>query len=439
LTLNRRLIVTRSRRPVAEVSVRGVVTIGRHPQNTLLLDDKDVSRWHALLFVDSHGRAHLQDLGSRNGTLVRKSRINQVRLKSGDSFFLGGFTCCYMEGGGKGALESDTQATLGTTLAEESAAGGFLGKTKPAELLLEQVHRLAPLDTDVLITGETGSGKGIVAHLLHDLSPRGAGPFIAVNCAAIPSELQESELFGHKRGSFTGAVADHRGAFAEANGGTLFLDEIGDMEPRTQAKILKAVEDKKIQRVGDPKASTVELDIRIVAATHRDLEESSTTGAFREDLYYRLARATIRVPPLRERPDDVVLLANHFLVTVGSEMPTAQGQTFSSAARKVLRAHSWPGNVRELENVVRHALLWAAGPTIEPSDLDLRRRSGKTGHYTPGRTLAESLDETEAAYIRGALEYFDWNIAKTARELKIGPNRLRDRIDRYGLEPDDSR
>jgi DNA-binding NtrC family response regulator len=435
VNLTRRLLVTRNHRAVTEAEVRGVVTIGRHPLNTIVLDDKDVSRWHALLFLDPRGHCHIQDLGSSNGTLIRDRPISRVRLKSGDSFVVGGFSCRYEERGLAAEAGHDTQATtLGSNFSVEGESGGFLGKSQPAELLLQQLQRLAPLDCDVLITGETGSGKGMVARMLHDLSPRASGPFIAVNCAAIPAELEESEFFGHRRGAFTGAVADHRGAFEDANGGTLFLDEIGDMNPRTQAKILKAVEDKKIQRVGESKRSPVDLDIRIVAATHRDLESSRRDKQFREDLYYRLARATIRVPPLRERPDDVILLANHFLVTVGSEMPAASGRTFSAAARKALSAHAWPGNVRELENVVRHALLWATGPTIEPADLDLRRRSDPIVSYAPDRPLAEIIAEVEAGYIRSALEHHGWNIAKTARQLKIGPNRLRDRIERFRLQ-----
>ncbi len=431
----RRIVVTRNNRAVTEADVRGVVTIGRHPKNTILLDDKDVSRWHALIFLDPRGHSHLQDLGSSNGTLMDGHPISRVRLKPGDTFTVGGFHCRLEEQGAAGhAPGHDTQATtLGTSFSVGLEPKGFLGKSQPAELLMQQILRLAPLDCDVLITGETGSGKGMVARLLHDLSPRAQGPFIAVNCAAIPAELEESEFFGHRRGSFTGAIADHRGAFEEANGGTLFLDEIGDMNLRTQAKILKAVEEKKVLRVGDSKRTPVDLNIRIVAATHRDLEASSGEQ-FREDLYYRLARATVRVPALRDRPDDVILLANHFLVTVGAEMPAAQGRTFSAAARKALSSHSWPGNVRELENVVRHALLWATGPTIEPADLDLRRRAAeKAVSYVPDRPLADAIAEVECAYIRGALEHHDWNIAKTARLLKIGPNRLRDRMERYQL------
>jgi DNA-binding NtrC family response regulator len=432
---SRRLVVSRGRRPVTEAELQGVVTIGRHPQNTVALNDRTVSRWHAVIFLDPLGRSQLQDLGSSNGTLVQDRQVSRVRLQSGDCFRIGDFDCRYEEHGHAAAPGQDTQGTTTIGLSGEGGGRGqrFLGRSRPIEQLQQQIKKVAAVDCDVLLTGETGSGKGMAARLLHDFSRRAAGPFIAVNCAAIPAELEESEFFGHRRGAFTGAVADHRGAFEEANGGTLFLDEIGDMNLRTQAKILKAVEEKRVYRVGDSRRSPVELDIRIIAATHRDLEKAVRDKTFREDLYYRLARATLKVPALRERPDDVILLANHFLVTVGAEMPAAPGRSFSAGAREALLAHAWPGNVRELENVVRHALLWAAGAEIQAQDLGLGRRPGSEVAYTPGRPLADALADLERAYLEGALEHHGFNIARTARELKIGPNRLRDRMKRYGL------
>ena len=233
--------------------------------------------------------------------------------------------------------------------------------------LFQQIHRAASAEIDVLIRGETGSGKELIAREIHRRSPRAAGPFVAVNTAAIAESLAESELFGHVRGSFTGAAADRSGVFEQADGGTLFLDEIGDMPITTQAKILRALQERSIQRVGS--AQSIQVNVRIITATHQDLEQAIEAGRFRRDLYFRIRGIELPVPPLRTRHEDILLLARHYCERY------ARAETgplpFTSSAVERLLAHKWPGNVRELEQVIRAAAAMAAGGEITTTDLGL--------------------------------------------------------------------
>ena len=228
--------------------------------------------------------------------------------------------------------------------------------------VLQVVEKVGPTDADVLITGENGTGKELVARALHRLSQRADGPFVEVNCAAIPSELIESELFGHLKGSFTGAVADRTGKFEQADGGTLFLDEIGDMSPAAQAKVLRALAERVVTRVGGTKA--MDVDVRVVAATNKDLEDEIAQGQFREDLFYRLNVVPIHVPPLRERRDDIPMLVRHFVRRM-VDSGRGQERTFSSGALERLSELDWPGNVRELRNTVERLMILAAGPEVD--------------------------------------------------------------------------
>ena len=274
----------------------------------------------------------------------------------------------------------------------------ILGRSKAMRAVFDQIGAVAETDTTVLLLGESGSGKELVARAIHWRSGRRQGPFVAVNCAAIPEALLESELFGHERGAFTGADRKRRGLFAEAQGGTLFLDEIAEMTAPLQVKLLRALQDRTIRPVGGNEE--VRIDLRVISATNRDLPAFVRQNRFREDLYYRLAVIPIRIPSLRERPEDIPLLAEHFLRRAG----TALGKTlegFDEDALKWLLHHRWPGNVRELENVIERAATLAAKPTITQDDLRIEFTQAESASELGVRP---TLAEVESQYIRRILE-----------------------------------
>ena len=286
------------------------------------------------------------------------------------------------------------------------------------------IGRLADSTATVLITGETGTGKEIVARAIHRHGARARAPFIAVNCAAIPTELLESQLFGHARGAFTGAVADRRGAFQDADHGTLFLDEIGDMDLAMQAKLLRVLQDRLVHPVG---GKPVAVDVRIVAATHRDLPRAVAEGKFREDLYYRLGVVPIALPALRDRPADIVPLAEHFLALAGG------AKRLSPDAAAALLAHPWPGNVRELRNAMERAAALVRQDLVTSADLAfLRPASTPAGQ--PEGTLPAAIAQLEAEMIRRALDAAAGNRAEAARKLGITRQLLYDKMKRLGLE-----
>jgi two-component system NtrC family response regulator len=291
--------------------------------------------------------------------------------------------------------------------------------------------RVASSDATVLITGESGTGKELLARGVHFNSARAEGAFVAVNCAAIPENLIESELFGHVKGSFTGAVRDREGKFELADGGTLFLDEIGDLRIDLQAKILRAIQERIIERVGGSKP--VELDVRIVAATNRDLEREVREGRFREDLYYRLSVVTLHLPPLRERKSDIPLLAEHFLKKFNPD----GGTTMTSEALNLLTAYGWPGNVRELENVMERASVLRRGNTIGANDLPeklFRRDPAPAGIILNLPEEGLSLEELEKDLITKALKKHNGNQTRAAEYLRITRPTLIYRMEKYGLK-----
>ena len=429
--LERNLIVSRKGATVGEFPLGPVTSIGRSPSCTVVLDHGSVSRLHALLAV-RNSRSVLQDAGSKNGVYIGRKRVIQATLTSGDSFRIGEFRCQLRERGDAeaGALAA---ATATVTIESKPEADGLssdilLGTSEPAEQLYRLVAKAAQTRLNVLITGESGSGKGVVARLIHAWSDRASGRLVTTNCAAIPEQLAESELFGHRKGAFTGAVSDRVGKFQAAAGGTLFLDEVGDMSLTTQAKILATLEDRQIEPVGSDRA--IPVDVRVVAATHRDLDEAVERGEFREDLLYRLAAVRIRVPPLRERPDDVVLLANHFLCELVDEIPSAHGSSFRSDALEALTAYSWPGNVRELRHVVAQALMAKEQPEVTAADLNFGRRRQTAERTDP----TAPLKEVERRHLLAALEHFRWNISHTATALGIQTKTLRRKLAAHGLE-----
>jgi two-component system response regulator HydG len=304
----------------------------------------------------------------------------------------------------------------------------IVGHSQAIQELLDRVRRVASTDATILISGESGTGKELVARALHVASRRGDRPFIPVNCAAITETLLESELFGHAKGSFTGATRARRGLFEEANGGTLFIDEIGETAPGFQAKLLRALQEGEVRRVGE--STPVQVDVRVIAATNQDLRRAIAEKRFREDLYYRLAVVPIRIPPLRERRDDVPLLAAHFLS--GFAKRTGAPKTIAPDAMARLVEHSWPGNVRELENVIEHAAALAQGSELRASDIQIEAHvpAGPAG----GRTLAAAVEDAERSTIEAAVIRAGGDLSRVARELGVSATTLWRKMKRLGIE-----
>ncbi len=311
----------------------------------------------------------------------------------------------------------------------------IVGRTFAIRALLDRVEKVAATPARVLITGENGTGKELVARAIHRGSPRAKRPFVEVNCAAIPSELIESELFGHMKGSFTGAVADRAGKFEQADGGTLFLDEIGDMSLTAQAKVLRVLQDGVVTRIGGSKQ--IQVDVRVLAATNKDLEAEIAGGRFREDLYYRLNVVPITVPPLRERREDVEQLVIHFLRQLAAR-DGLPARDITDDALSRLAELDWPGNVRELRNTVERLVILASAPTISVADVDRlvgRRTVEPTGlgNLIDCTTYEEFKQAAERAFLVAKLRTFDWNVSETARALDMPRSNLYKKIERYAL------
>ena len=315
----------------------------------------------------------------------------------------------------------------------------LIGQSSALTKIKELIKQVAPTTGSVLITGENGSGKELIANSIHALSPRFNKPFVEVNCAAIPEELIESELFGHEKGAFTGATQLRRGKFDLANGGTLFLDEIGDMSLKTQSKILRILQEQKFERVGGQQSITT--DVRVVAATNKDLKEEIKKGTFREDLYYRLNVVPFFVPPLRERKEDIQPLAEHFL----NEFSQAHGKKLRALASESLQAlinYSWPGNVRELKNVIERVMILTSeaddGKSIQPADLlNHIENEFHTEASTKSSTLREARHDFEKDFIVKTLKDQGWNVSKAATVLGIERSHLHKKIKSMGIEIDD--
>jgi transcriptional regulator with PAS, ATPase and Fis domain len=317
--------------------------------------------------------------------------------------------------------------SLGVRIAATAASKHFVAQSPGMLEALEMAGRVAPLDTTVLVCGESGTGKEFIVRMIHDHSERATGPFVSVNCAALPENLLESELFGHVRGAFTGAVRDKTGLFELATTGTLFLDEIGEMAPTIQAKLLRALQEGEIRKVGGERSTRV--NPRVVAATNRDLRAAVAAGTFREDLYYRLGAFVINVPPLRDRREAIPTLVHQFLKTASKKMKK-DIRGVSAEAMTLLVKYGWPGNVRELENAIQRAAILAQGPTVTVRELPPEVRS-KT--LDPATEDSLDLDEHEGRVIRRALERFGGNRQKAAKALKISTVTLWRRMKRYGL------
>ncbi|MFZ5440155.1 MAG: sigma 54-interacting transcriptional regulator [Myxococcota bacterium] len=399
-------------------AIEGTFTVGSHPDAALCLHDTTVSRYHVELTARPDG-VRVRDLESTNGTYLGGARITEVIVEDQAILSVGKTTL----------KVSMIEADLGKPEAQ-SSFGPAIGASAAMKQLFGILEKVSPSDSTVLLLGETGTGKEVMARAIHEKSKRAHRPFVVVDCGAVAPTLIESELFGHVRGSFTGAVSDRNGAFLEADGGTIFLDEIGELPLELQPKLLRVLEAGTVRRVGEDKHRRV--DVRVVAATHRDLEAEVAAGRFRRDLYYRLAVVLVNVPALRDRLDDLPLLTQHFVKSMGRgdfELPRSLMARFA--------AYHWPGNVRELRNLVERSL---AGADVEPlpqeSQVAARALSaGEDITDLPFKEAKERLVESfTKEYLVTLLEKCNGNISQMAREAGIARNYVHRLVAKYGLK-----
>ncbi len=441
------------------------VTGGRSIISDLVVQDKAVSGTHFEVSARDDGY-RLRDLNSRNGIFVGDLRIREAYLRPGTVFRIGHTNIQFQS----------TQDVVEIELSKKDRFDMLLGSSPAMREIFAHLEKVAPSELTCLITGETGTGKEMVARALHNASQRRSRPFVVLDCGSIPRELIESTLFGHEKGSFTGAVAQHVGCFEQANGGTIFLDEIGELDISLQPKLLRVLEQREIKRVGGDR--THKVDVRVLAATNRDLREEVNKGTFREDLYFRLSVVHVELPPMRERREDIPALANHFL----REIAGRRGMTmsFSQDAMAALMSHSWPGNVREMRNVVERAAALADGSVITRPDLVFGREMGpslvvshdlaQAGAHAAQRAAAQLsgvdlpqqtgpaifdpsllkaglgfkgakqsvVDAFELAYLTALMQRNDGNITRSAQEAGLTRYHLRELLKRHGLKGGDA-
>jgi transcriptional regulator with GAF, ATPase, and Fis domain len=406
-----------------------IVRVGAGPGNDLILDDPTVSSVHLEIQATRKG-FKVKDLGSTNGTLVNGVRTVEGYLDEGCTLTVGEVPLEFRVG-------SDT---VTQPISEASEFHGAVGGSASMRAIFSRIERVAKTDATVLIHGETGTGKEVVAWALYEASKRAEKPFVVVDCGAVARTLIESELFGHEKGAFTGAVQRRIGAFERATGGTLFLDELGELELDLQPKLLRALERKEIQRLGGDKP--VPIDVRIVAATNRDLRAMVARGEFREDLYYRLAVVSVEVPPLRDRKEDIPLLVDHFLGTMGVDrnaLPTGAIDRFLE--------HNWPGNARELKNAVERAVVLGEtrflGSSVQQAPSSSSSTVGPDG--VAGSFVVDAskpykdqkgavIADFEERYARLLMKLHDGNVSAAARQAGIDRMSLHKILARYGLD-----
>jgi DNA-binding NtrC family response regulator len=415
--------------------LRGTVVVGRAPEAEVRIDSAAVSRQHARISVEP-GAVQVIDLGSQNGTRVNGERLNGERpLAYGDLLTFGDVTCTLVEDRA-GVEPTGDDGERRIDLGDRAVV-----VADPAmRHVYTQLERLAPSELSVLILGETGTGKELAAAAVRFWSRRRDKPLVAINCAALPDTLAESELFGYERGAFSGAAAAKPGLLESAPGGTVFLDEIGDLSLTVQAKLLRVLEARRLTRLGS--VTERSIDVRIVAATHRDLAVEVRAGRFREDLFYRLSVAVVRLPPLRARPRELPLLARRFL----EEATASQGRaplSLSEAAVAQLRAYPFPGNVRELKNLMEYVAATVIEPVVGPEHLEARlglpgaepdaAAAPAPGAGAPFRPLAEANRDFERQSIAAALAATGGNKTAAAKLLGVPLRTLMDKIKRHGL------
>ncbi|MCX5743016.1 MAG: sigma 54-interacting transcriptional regulator [Proteobacteria bacterium] len=406
-----------------------VFRVGKAPENDLVLTDETVSRVHFEIMRDAKGYL-VRDLKSTNGTFLDGAEVKEAYLRGGSVIGLG---ACELK-------FTPFEERIEILPSEKERLGEMVGRSPAMREIFGLVEKIAPTDATVLIEGETGTGKDMIARTLHQLSPRHAAPFIVVDCGAVAGTLIESELFGHEKGAFTGAIAARQGAFELASGGTVFLDELGELSLDLQPKLLRVLEQREFRRVGAQK--TLKVDLRIIAATRKDLRSEVEKGKFREDLYFRLNVVPITAPSLRERREDIPLLIDAIL----SRLSTGDAPThLSPATRDALMAHDWPGNVRELRNVIERALALGADPSMLVAPIGEGGRGGRasTGGHAPTADFDPQLsfrdakekwnDAFERRYLTWLLKRSEGNISKAARTADMDRKYLHKLLRKYGI------
>jgi transcriptional regulator with PAS, ATPase and Fis domain len=395
----------------------GVARVGTAPNNALPLTDPTVSRVHCELVVGAE-RVTLRDVGSTNGTFVDGLRVREVDLPSGTLVRAGSTTLRVDIGEPTSVLE----------LSARQSFGGVVGASPEMRRIYAVLEKVAPTDTTVLVTGETGTGKELVARALHDESPRARGPFVAIDCGALPESLIESELFGHVRGAFSGALGDRKGVFEEADGGTLFFDEIGELPVTLQPKLLRALETREVRRVGSNQSRRV--DVRVIAATNRSLSHMINDGRFREDLYYRLAVVEIELPPLRARRQDIPRLAASFL-----ERHSGEPSQPPPALLAAMMAREWPGNVRELRNFIERSVSLGFPSPAPVAETGLAPEVGAlVPVHLPLKEAREAwINQFEEVYVRALLERTGNNVTRAAALAGVSRRFLQRTMVRIGI------
>ena len=419
------------------------VTVGRSPICDVTLSDGSVSSRHFEIRLADNGYL-LVDPGSTNGTFYGEIRIKEIYLKPGTSFRAGNTIFRF----------EPTRDVVTIDLHADDRFDDCIGASVPMREIFANLERVAPSDLTVCIQGETGTGKELVAKAVHNHSRRRTQPFVVLDCSAIPRELVESTIFGHEKGSFTGAISQHKGVFEQADGGTIFLDEIGELEINLQPKLLRVLENRELKRVGGDR--TISVDCRVVTATNRDLRDMVTEGAFREDLYFRLSVMQIQLPPLRARKGDIALLVDHFLAR-NNKRREERGQSpleVSDEAMKALRDRQWAGNIRELKNVVERATSLGEGPVLTKRDFMLGNEPfAVPGYHGGGHGGGDGdlnyqvdvnlefkdakqalLDEFEAIYLKKLVELYSGNISQSAKAAGLTRYHLRELLKKHDIK-----
>ncbi|PRQ04534.1 Transcriptional regulatory protein ZraR [Enhygromyxa salina] len=427
----------------AQIQVaRPRITVGRSAVNDLVLTDTSVSGTHLQITLGDKRGIVLRDLESTNGTLLQGLRVREAYIEPGATISLGKTDILF--------LSADE---IEVPLSGQDHFGALWGASPAMREVFAILEKVAPTDMSVMIGGQTGTGKELVARALHDESSRAEAPFVVLDCGSLPRELAEAAILGHKKGSFTGAIGDRPGAFEEADGGTLFLDEVGELPLDLQPKLLRVLDRREVQRIGESQVRKV--NVRVVAATHRDLRQMVGQGQFREDLYFRLSVMTVDLPPLRDRADDILLLANKFL----EDFARVHGRApqLNDDAKAILLDEPWPGNVRQLKNAIERAAHLSHNLVIEPADLHLGRREGRpaakkfgsedeaAASQTDGELPEEIyampfkeaksviVDDFERAYFKRLLAKTDNNLSRASAEAGITRYYLRELLKRLGM------
>ncbi len=418
---------------------RALIRIGKKEDNDLVVDEKTISRNH-LEIIQTEDSYLLKDLNSTNGTYINDIRVKEAYLSPGDIIRIGTINIEFIAFDEKVQIEPSTKQEFGL----------LIGRSRKMRQIFSILEKISPTNATVIIEGETGTGKEVVARAIHQNSSRKTKPLIVFDCSAVAQNLIESELFGHVKGSFTGAVATRKGAFEEANGGTIFLDEIGELTLDLQPKLLRALEQREIKKIGSNESTSI--DVRVICATNRNLKKEVSENRFREDLYYRLSVVKIHIPPLRERPDDISLLIEKFLASSKFNLNpdgSLKVTRVEDDALKMLTRYQWPGNVRELANILERIAPLVDGNAItgqhvsytfqemERDDEEATERMSVDMGLPFKEAKQKIVEQFEKDYLSSLLRRNHYNISKTAREAGVDRKHIRNLLKKYGILDED--